>query len=218
MHPAVRSLILIANTVICFGICIAAIGGLVAFFAHPALVAFLAINVLLVIVGHFTSGGIAKGVKEDRKNRWVLGIFGSLMILAAALPPTFDRLNYLTIGGETTRWIADGIYLVGGFLRIWPVFVLGKRFSGLVALQKDHQLVTVGIYSKIRHPSYLGLIVMSLGWGLVFRSVIGLIVGAAIIWPLVARMNAEEAFLGEAFGEEYGAYRRRTWRLIPGVY
>ncbi|MDR3691030.1 MAG: hypothetical protein P4L46_16745, partial [Fimbriimonas sp.] len=51
VHPAVRSLILIANTVICFGICIVAIGGLVAFFAHPALVAFLAINVLLVIVG-----------------------------------------------------------------------------------------------------------------------------------------------------------------------
>ena len=48
-------------------------------------------------------------------------------------------------------------------MRIWPIFVLGRRFSGLVAIQPGHELVTDGIYGVIRHPSYLGLIVMTLG-------------------------------------------------------
>ena len=56
-------------------------------------------------------------------------------------------------------------------MRIWPVFVLGHRFSGLVAIQPGHKLVTSGVYGVIRHPSYLGLLVNSLGWALAFRSI-----------------------------------------------
>ena len=52
--------------------------------------------------------------------------------------------------------------MTGGALRLWPVFVLGHRFSGLVAIQRGHTLVTTGVYSVIRHPSYLGLLVSSL--------------------------------------------------------
>lgn len=42
--------------------------------------------------------------------------------------------------------------------------VLGKRFSGLVAIQPGHMLVTGGIYRHIRNPSYLGLLVNSIAW------------------------------------------------------
>jgi hypothetical protein len=48
--------------------------------------------------------------------------------------------------------------------------VLGHRFSGLVAIQPGHALVTSGIYGVIRHPSYLGLLVSSLGWARMARS------------------------------------------------
>ena len=79
-------------------------------------------------------------------------------------------------------------------------------------------LVTDGIYSVIRHPSYLGLLVNSLGWGLAFRSGVGVLLTMALIPPLLARIRAEEALLGEQFGEEYRAYCARTSRLIPGLY
>jgi protein-S-isoprenylcysteine O-methyltransferase Ste14 len=36
--------------------------------------------------------------------------------------------------------------------------------------------------------------------------------------PLVARIQAEEAMLSSQFGGEYDAYRRRTSRLVPGLY
>jgi protein-S-isoprenylcysteine O-methyltransferase Ste14 len=96
--------------------------------------------------------------------------------------------------------------------------VLGKRFSGLVAIQPEHTLVTTGLYSVIRHPSYLGLLVNSLGWALAFRSGGGLILTALLIPPLVARIRAEETLLRSQFGAEYEVYCNRTSRLIPGVY
>jgi protein-S-isoprenylcysteine O-methyltransferase Ste14 len=96
--------------------------------------------------------------------------------------------------------------------------VLGRRFSGLVAIQPGHTLVTTGVYGRIRHPSYLGLLINSLGWALAFRSGVGVLLTALLIPPLRARIRAEEALLRSQFGGEYEAYRQRTARLIPGLY
>jgi protein-S-isoprenylcysteine O-methyltransferase Ste14 len=116
------------------------------------------------------------------------------------------------------RWLGVALYAVGGALRLWPVYVLGNRFSGLVAIQPGHTLVTAGIYGVIRHPSYLGLFVNALGWGLAFRSGVGVLLALATLVPLVGRIVAEERLLQTQFGREYDAYRARTSRLIPGVW
>lgn len=110
------------------------------------------------------------------------------------------------------------LYAAGGVLRLWPVFVLGRRFSGLVAIQPGHTLMTSGLHGTIRSPSYLGLLTMSLGWALAFRSLVGVLLVALMLVPLVARIRSEEALLHQQFGAEYDACRARTWRLIPGLY
>ena len=99
-----------------------------------------------------------------------------------------------------------------------PVYVLRNRFSGLVAIQAGHRLETRGIYSVIRNPSYLGLLISSLGWVLAFRSGVGVVLVATLLVPLLARIRAEERLLREHFGTEYEAYCARTWRLLPGIY
>jgi protein-S-isoprenylcysteine O-methyltransferase Ste14 len=96
--------------------------------------------------------------------------------------------------------------------------VLGRRFSGLVAIQPGHRLVTGGMYRVIRHPSYLGLFVNALGWGLAFRAGVGVLIAVLMLLVVLARIAAEERLLQETFGAEYDAYRARTWRLIPYVY
>jgi protein-S-isoprenylcysteine O-methyltransferase Ste14 len=123
----------------------------------------------------------------------------------------------LTLDGDTICWHGVILLAAGGALRIWPVFVLGHRFSGLVTIQPGHKLVTSGVYGVIRHPSYLGLLVNSLG-ALAFRSGVGLLLTMLLIPPLLARIRAEERLLRMQFGGEYDLYCTRTSRLIPTLY
>jgi len=173
---------------------------------------------VMVAAAFFAGGNISSGEREDRGNRWVLAAFGIIGLLGAWLPAYLDRKNFWIIEGDAVRWLGVALFAVGGSLRLWPVYVLGNRFSGLVAIQPGHTLVTGGIYRAIRNPSYLGMLLNSLGWGLAFRSWIGVILTAATLVPLVARINAEERLLRSQFGEEYDTYRARTSRLIPGIY
>jgi protein-S-isoprenylcysteine O-methyltransferase Ste14 len=193
-------------------------GGLRPFLAHPPLVALALVTLALAAAALFTRGNLSAGEREDRSNRWVLGAFALIGLMLGYAPALSDRLDVFVIGGEATRWAGVLLYAVGGVLRIAPVFALGQRFSGLVAIQRNHELVTDGLYRRIRNPSYLGLLISTLGWALAFRSIIGVLLTALLVVPLVARMQAEETLLGERFGEAYAAYRARSWRLVPWIY
>ena len=218
MKALTRLLFLVVGTGIYFALAVLGWGGVAAFFAHPSLVALGVVSAAMVVAAFFGGGNISSGEREDRGNRWVLAAFGIIGLLGAWLPAYSDRRNFWIIDGDAIRWVGVALYTVGGALRLWPVYVLGNRFSGLVAIQPGHTLVTGGIYRVIRNPSYLGLLLNSLGWALAFRSWIGVILTAVTLVPLVARMNSEERLLRSQFGEEYDAYRARTSRLIPGVY
>ncbi|HEY4808847.1 MAG TPA: isoprenylcysteine carboxylmethyltransferase family protein [Roseiarcus sp.] len=200
------------------GLAITGAGGPSRFFSYPPLIAVTLVTIALGFAALFSEGHIGSGVKEDRSNRWVIAALGVLGVIDAYLPAYTDRIDFLTFGGETVRWVGFFLYSGGGVLRLAPVFVLGRRFSGLVAIQPEHRLVTSGLYGVIRHPSYLGLVVLVLGWGLAFRSGVGIVIALLMLAVVLARIQAEERLLGETFGAEYDAYRGRTWRLVPCVY
>jgi len=86
----------------------------------------------------------------------------------------------------------------------------------LVAIRAGRTLVTNGPYRVIRHPGYLGLLVNSLGWALVFRSGVG---GARVAdhSPLLARIRAEETSLPTQFDGEYDICCARTSRQSRGT-
>lgn len=210
--------LVVVGTVVYLGLAVLGWGGFSAFFSHPALIALTAAAVAVSIASLFVGGNLSAVVREDRGNRWIIAAAGLIGLLSAYLPAYTDRIGFWTIDGEAVRWIGVVLFALGGALRLWPVHVLGNRFSGLVAIQPGHKLVTDGVYSVIRHPSYLGMLVNALGWSLAFRSGVGVLLTALLIVPLVARMNAEEKLLHSEFGGEYDAYRGRTSRLIPGLY
>src|SRR5262245_40178675 len=101
-------------------------GGVDAFFSDPALIALAVVTVVMTVAALFSSGNLSPGEREDRGNRWVLGAFGVLGLLSAWLPAYTDRKEFLTIDGDTVRWIGVVLYTAGGALRLWPVFVLGR--------------------------------------------------------------------------------------------
>jgi protein-S-isoprenylcysteine O-methyltransferase Ste14 len=207
-----------AGSLAYLGLAILGWGGFAAFFAHPALIATTIILFALTGVALLSRGNLSAGEREDRGNRWVLAVFGVVGLVSAYLPAYTDRIGFWTLDGDVVRWLGVALFAAGGVLRIWPIFVLGDRFSGLVAIQPGHTLVTHGVYGIIRHPSYLGLLVNALGWALVFRSGVGVLLVVLYLPPLIARIQAEEALLRARFGSEYDGYRARTCRLVPGIY
>jgi protein-S-isoprenylcysteine O-methyltransferase Ste14 len=205
MPTVVRLTLIVVGTAAYLGLSVLGWGGFAAFFSHPALIALAVAVSVMAGVSLFAGGNLSPGVREDRGNRWVIIAFALIGMLDAYLPAYADRKEFWIIDGDTIRWLGVVLFAAGGALRIWPVFVLGRRFSGLVAIQPGHTLVTGGVYGVIRHPSYLGLLVNSLGWGLAFRSGVGVLLTALIIPPLLARIRAEERLLRTQFGNEYGA-------------
>jgi protein-S-isoprenylcysteine O-methyltransferase Ste14 len=213
-----RLTLIILSTAIYLALAVLGWGGPAAFFSHRALIALTLVVSLMAGVSLFAGGNLSPGEREDRGNRWVLAAFGLIGLLISYLPAYTDRKEFWTLDGDTIRWVGVVLFVAGGALRLWPVWVLGRRFSGLVAIQPGHTLVTSGVYGVTRHPSYLGMLVNSLGWALAFRSGVGVLLAVLILVPLIARIHAEERLLGTQFGEEYDAYRARTSRLVPWLF
>ena len=147
------ALFAIVATLAYLGLAVLGWGGLAAFFSHPALIAVAVVLILLTAVALFSEGNLSSGEREDRANRWVIVAFGLIGVLTAYLPAYTDRKGFWILDGETVRWLGVVLFAAGGALRIWPVFLLGRRFSGLVAIQPGHTLVTSGVYGVIRNPS-----------------------------------------------------------------
>jgi protein-S-isoprenylcysteine O-methyltransferase Ste14 len=211
------------STLVLFGLSFVAFslgrGDWFAFFQSPARVGALAVSLALsALVVFIDFGRMSPGKREDRSNRWIFGPVVLLTLGLAVLPAYLDGRNVWVADGAVTPYIGLALLTVGGALRLAAVMVLGRRFSGLVAIQEQHRLKTDGLYRTIRHPSYTGMLLYMAGFVLVFRCWLGLLLVAATFGILVARMNSEEALLESEFGEDYSSYRRRTWRLVPWIY
>jgi protein-S-isoprenylcysteine O-methyltransferase Ste14 len=194
-------------------------GDWIAFFKSPARVGAIVISLALCALVYFCDfGGMNPGKREDRANRWIFGPILVLSIGLAVVPAYLDGRDLWVSGDPVTPYIGLALLTVGGALRLGAVFVLGRRFTGLVAIQIDHRLQTDGLYRYIRHPSYAGMLMYMAGYVLVFRSWYALLLVAGTFVILRSRMNAEEALLESEFGEEYASYRGRTWRLVPWLY
>jgi len=136
-----------------------------------------------------------------------------------ALVPLCDRRGIAAISGAAaTRWLGLVLTLAAGGLVFGSVLNLGRQYSARVTLQPEHHLVTSGLYRFIRHPRYLGLLGMVLGFALVFNTWVGAAADLALLAGLLWRISDEKNLLRGEFGQEWEDYARRTKRLIPGIW
>jgi protein-S-isoprenylcysteine O-methyltransferase Ste14 len=144
----------------------------------------------------------------------VLLLFSALFFLPYADRRGIGVMNDVQI----VRWIGLFCFGLGSVLVFWSGITLGRLYSAEVTLQKNHQLITSGLYRYIRHPRYLGGIIYTIGISFLFRSWIGI---AGIILSLSViflRIRNEEALMHEEFGQEWELYCKGSWRLIPFIY
>ena len=110
--------------------------------------------------------------------------------------------------------------MVGGIsLRIWANRALGAYYTRTLRTGQGQHIVQEGPYRLIRHPGYLGAMLMWVGAGLAtanWITALVIVVGMSAVYGY--RMRSEEAMLAEAFGDRYAAYEAHTWRLVPFVF
>ena len=93
---------------------------------------------------------------------------------------------------------------------------LGQNWSVTLEVRKGHQLVTHGVYRRIRHPMYAAIFLFCLAQGLLLPNWLAgwsALVPFALMYLL--RIRREEQMMLQFFGEEYRDYMGRTWRLLP---
>ena len=156
----------------------------------------------------------------DQNSQAILTIALGLIFVVLLLAPV---LNHLQVAPVRPAGLIGGLGLVimmaGTGLRYWAAETLGEYYMRTLQIKTQHTVVEVGPYHVIRHPGYLGVILMFIGAGLAVVNWIAIVVIPVIL--LLAyhyRIRVEEKMLQSALGEPYTDYMGRSWRLIPYVY
>jgi protein-S-isoprenylcysteine O-methyltransferase Ste14 len=111
------------------------------------------------------------------------------------------------------------IVWLGLALRIWAITTLGAAWRMTVEVDQSQPVVTKGPYRWMRHPSYTGLLLITLGFGIAFASWLFLVLCAVLpSLALLRRIKVEESEMVRVLGEPYRAYSTETKRLVPGIW
>ncbi len=162
----------------------------------------------------------ARGVAMDRGSRasiiawWIAAIAVGIFAVPLLVPWSSIRTAIPAV-------FAAGIVLVwaGMMLRFWAISTLGTLFRSQVFIQEEHALVTHGPYRYLRNPSYTGVLVTFLGFGLALCNWLSTAVLLACgLASFAKRIAVEDRALADRFGAEYQEYASKTWALIPFVW
>ena len=125
--------------------------------------------------------------------------------------PELKSLHYISIVGAV-------IVVFGEALRKMAIITAGSNFTHIVQHRKreGHELVTSGVYSLFRHPSYVGWFYWSVGTQILLCNPICLVGYTIASWLFFKdRVEDEEQNLILFFGEDYIEYKKNVWTGIP---
>jgi len=215
---AAGTTIFIGVPALCWGI-----GDLGGFFSHPARTVYVG---LMVVLQTFSlafapsAGAGARPKRDGAPRRHVdLLLIQILSLSIVCLAPYVDRHTGSAAAiGEAGRYVGLVLVALGFAFMQLAERHLGRQFSVEVTLQENHQLVQHGVYTYVRHPRYLGILLFFAGIVLVFHASWVMVLVLALLAVLVWRVYAEESLLRQEFGQAWDEYRARSWRLIPFVF
>jgi protein-S-isoprenylcysteine O-methyltransferase Ste14 len=166
--------------------------------------------------------------KTDAAKSWSGGIFdrrstllnGALFEFAIFAPPLLDYIQFGLVWYATAVGFTGlAIMLFGLLMRVWAARTLGEFYTRTLRVTENQQIVEKGPYKFVRHPGYLGVIMLYTGFGVASGNWIATM--AIVVFALIAytyRIKREEAMLIAAFGDRYRDYMTRTRKIIPHIY
>ncbi|UTA66955.1 isoprenylcysteine carboxylmethyltransferase family protein [Emticicia sp. 21SJ11W-3] len=165
-------------------------------------------------------------LKNISKHSATDGYSTILIVFVGMITQAMPLLEWKTQGQTwlclpTTIWTYLGSFMLfcGLYLRLKAMHQLKKFFTNEVRVDKDWKLIQTGLYQYVRHPSYTGAIITMLGTSVLFESWLSLTVSVFLLLAVyLYRIKLEEKLLIAHFGDEYRAYMKRTWALIPYIF
>jgi protein-S-isoprenylcysteine O-methyltransferase Ste14 len=167
----------------------------------------------------FRQGAAARSVKTTKADRGSTRLVGLALIVALVLPPLLNLLGVGRTQLTQLRWLGIVLMLIGIVVRAWSMQVLGAYYSRTLRLSEAQSVVTNGPYRLVRHPGYLGTILLWVGSALALGNEAAAVVLVLLMLTVyVHRMRSEEAMLLATLGDRYQGYSKHTWRLLPFVF
>jgi protein-S-isoprenylcysteine O-methyltransferase Ste14 len=153
----------------------------------------------------------------ERGEGWVVGQ-GILLALVALLGlPGLGALPPADPGRWAVLLTGLALLVIGSLIGLAGVRDLGRNLTAVPRPKRGARFVDRGIYRRIRHPLYLAVVTVALGWSVAMASLPAAVAAAGLAIWLDAKSRREEVWLVETY-EDYAAYRRRSARFLPGVY
>jgi protein-S-isoprenylcysteine O-methyltransferase Ste14 len=111
------------------------------------------------------------------------------------------------------------LMVLGVGVRVWAAVTLGSYYTTTLTMTEGQKVVTAGPYRWVRHPGYLGEILIWTGFGVLSSNLIAMVwLPVMFVAVLLYRISSEEKMLVKELGDDYIRYQQRTRRLIPLVY
>jgi protein-S-isoprenylcysteine O-methyltransferase Ste14 len=108
--------------------------------------------------------------------------------------------------------ILSNVFIFGGFI------MLSSAWRVLYQAQKEHRLATTGLYARMRHPQYVGFVLIMFGFLLQWPTLLTLVMFPILVWVYARLAKAEERDSIAEFGNEYERYRNRTPAFFPKLH
>ena len=182
--------------------------------------AYIIIASFLLVEGRLRKGQEAQSYERgqfDQRSTMFIGIAFFIGILALLLALLLDWLK-IAVLSAWIGWLGIGIALSGFGIRVWASRVLGAFYTRTLKVTENQIIVRAGPYRLIRHPGYLGSILMWTGAAAATANWIVLVITLiAMLSAYVYRIQNEEKMLLTT-NAGYEEYRKQTWRLIPFLY
>lgn len=118
---------------------------------------------------------------------------------------------------EWPFWLGSLLTAAGLLFTVWARLHLGRNWSGTITVKEEHELITSGPYTLVRHPIYTGLLLAFLGSALAIGDWQGVLAFALAAGALWRKLRVEERWMRQQFGDAYHAYSHRVAALIPFV-
>jgi protein-S-isoprenylcysteine O-methyltransferase Ste14 len=185
---------------------------------HPARRFACVVICVHALAAIFFSSNAGQSRRGDAVDCWILMPGAMVGIALSWLPAYADHRNLWTFDWGPVRYLGLVLLISGCVLKLAAACAFWSRFAASAPIRNGRKLITSGSYGLVRHPAYLGVILAAVGWALVFRSGIGLLLGGTLVPLLLVGIAAEERLLESEFGSVYVDYARHTWRLVPFVY